>query len=163
MPNLPGQEELARNEHIGPGLTGDNIDAKRMAAYGFDGTQWHRIRVPTGFHSAAATASGATTLWTPATGKRFRIMGYDFQITGNATQSVAGLFTVTLLDGATDIQMTHSLYVPSAAGQSLSFDSGWHNFGNGYLSLAVNNVLSINLSATLTAGTVRVNVMGCDE
>ena len=78
--------------------------------------KWNRIRVPTGFHSVATAANGTTALWTPATGKRFRIMGYDFQITGNATQTVAGLFTVTLLDGATDIQMTHTLYVPNAAG-----------------------------------------------
>ena len=78
--------------------------------------KWNRIRVPTGFHSVEPAANGTTALWTPATGKRFRIMGYDFQITGNATQTVAGLFTVTLLDGATDIQMTHTLYVPNAAG-----------------------------------------------
>ena len=29
-------------EHIGPAATGDNIEAKRVANYGWDGTSWQR-------------------------------------------------------------------------------------------------------------------------
>lgn len=33
-------------EHIGPNDTGDNIEAKRVANYGFDGANWQRTPTP---------------------------------------------------------------------------------------------------------------------
>lgn len=33
---------ITQSEHIGPDDTGDNIHAKRVAAYGWDGTNWQR-------------------------------------------------------------------------------------------------------------------------
>jgi len=38
-----GEQEIANREHIAPQKTGDNIAAKRVAQYGFDGTNWQRI------------------------------------------------------------------------------------------------------------------------
>lgn len=33
---------ITKAEHIGPNDTGDNIEAKRVASYGWDGTNWQR-------------------------------------------------------------------------------------------------------------------------
>ncbi|SRR5258708_3820915 len=41
--NPIGQQEIANREHIAPTKTGDNIAAKKVASYGFDGTNWQRI------------------------------------------------------------------------------------------------------------------------
>jgi hypothetical protein len=34
---------LTKAEHIGPDDTGDNINAKRVANYAFDGASWQRV------------------------------------------------------------------------------------------------------------------------
>lgn len=43
--------ELANRIYIGPNKTGDNIDANRLAAYQFNGTDWQRT--PTGLVDVA--------------------------------------------------------------------------------------------------------------
>lgn len=135
-----------------------------VQTYVFNGTSWEQMRTANTYKTGVATASGSTALWTPATGKKFRLMGYDMQITSNATQAVAGVLVASLYDGTTATAFAHSIYVPSAAGQAnFFFDSGWHDLSNGYLSLAANNALNINLSSTLATGEVRFVVMGCEE
>jgi hypothetical protein len=42
---------ITKSEHIGPDDTGDNIQAKRVANYGFDGANWQRT--PTGLVDVA--------------------------------------------------------------------------------------------------------------
>ena len=44
MSSLPDIGELGRSEHVGPNMTGDNIDAKRSANYSWDPntSQWVR-------------------------------------------------------------------------------------------------------------------------
>lgn len=37
--------EITGSEHISPEHTGDNISAKRVASYGWDGSNWQRIAV----------------------------------------------------------------------------------------------------------------------
>lgn len=49
-PFLDGEGEIERAEHISPRKTGDNIQAKRVASYVWNGSSWER-----------ATAAGATT------------------------------------------------------------------------------------------------------
>lgn len=36
---------IAKAEHIGPDDTGDNIEAKRVAPYAWNGTTWQRVGV----------------------------------------------------------------------------------------------------------------------
>lgn len=47
-PNIGGQTvpRIVKSEHIGPGDTGDNIMAKRVAMYGWDGSNWQRQGMP---------------------------------------------------------------------------------------------------------------------
>lgn len=42
LPSLPDIGELNRAEHIGPAMTGDNIDAKKVAGYQWNGGGWNR-------------------------------------------------------------------------------------------------------------------------
>jgi len=39
-------QEIANREYIGPNKTGDNIDAKRVAPYVWNGSQWQRLAAP---------------------------------------------------------------------------------------------------------------------
>ena len=129
-------------------------------AYGFNATEqaWDQLFVATVFKNAAVTASGATTIWTPSAGKRFRLMGYTLSISG--TLAATGTQAIELLDGATVIAQ-HGATVNSATPQGdtqIGVD-----YGNGYLSVVVNNVLSINLSATMLTGAVYVNAWGTEN
>ena len=123
------------------------------------------LRTPTIFKSVSATASGNTTVWTPASTKKFRLMRYCVMVTDNATLAVAGVLTIKLQDSGTDLNQTHDLFVPSAALNTTGdlYVSPWIDLGNGILSATADNVLQINLSAALTAGNARVICCGVEE
>lgn len=131
----------------------------------FNGATWDRQRTATVFKTCTATASGSTACWTPAAGKKFRLMGYCLDVTANAAQSVAGVITIDLLDSAASTNNTWSTFIPGAAGTTLTASDQACNYsmGNGVLSAAANNVLNVNLSAALTAGLVRVRLWGTEE
>ena len=123
-------------------------------------------RTPAIFKSAVATASGNTAVWTPTTGKKFRLMRFMIVLTDEAVRAVAGDITVKFQDATTDIGVSFPVYVPATAiGSPIgeAWTSGWIDLGNGILSAAANNVLNINLSAALTAGTFGVLVAGTEE
>lgn len=147
--------------------TGDgNSGASTAATLGmvYNGATYDKPRTPTTFKTVQATASGNTALWTPTTGKKFRLMRFKVQITGNATLGGAAVLSVGLQDATTDIGVTHDVYVPAAALNTMTgYDSGWINLGNGKISAAANNVLNVNLSAAITAGNARVIVCGTEE
>lgn len=43
MPHNQGAESITQAEHVSPSKTGDNIEAKRVVNYGFDGSEWSRM------------------------------------------------------------------------------------------------------------------------
>lgn len=45
-PNMQGAESITQAEHISPGKTGDNIEAKRVASYVWNGSNWQRMTQP---------------------------------------------------------------------------------------------------------------------
>ncbi len=124
---------------------------------------------PDTFKTVQATASGNTALWTPTSGKKFRLMRFNIQLTANAVLASAAVLTVTFQDATTGIPITYDFYVGQVAltGATALFiageETGLIDLGNGVLSAAVNNVLNVNLSATLTSGNVRVTVAGTEE
>ena len=126
---------------------------------------YDRQRTPTIFKTAQATASGNTALWTPAGGKKFRLMRFKVQVTDNSATSGGAVISIGLQDSTTDLALTHDVWLPSAGltGAINGWDSGWIDLGNGKLSAAANNVLNINLSAALSAGNVRVTCCGTEE
>ena len=132
---------------------------------------WSKMRTPTVFKtvSASATASGNTAVWTPGSGNKFRLLG--FEITAqDISATAATTITVSFQDSASGITFgTYDLQMPAVASlQSgiMQVSGGFVNMGAfGYLSSAANNVLNFNVSATVTGatGTFRVNVTGTEE
>ncbi len=114
-------------------------DYEEVAAYAaiFNGATWDRWRTPNIWIPLnAVSINGEVTIWTPAAGKKFRLMGYNL-----VSGTVAG--NVVIKDNTAG---TTKLILPfSAAGQDL-YDS----FGNGILSAAANNVLTATGIATQT-------------
>lgn len=108
--------------------------------------------------SAVITAAGQTVLWTPAIGKRARVMGFSI-VVNPATTTAAGSL-VTIQDGAVDVE--NVLYLGIAAP---AVPGRWAEVfpDNGYLSVAPNNTISVNLSAALTAGGIYINIWGTEE
>jgi hypothetical protein len=154
-----GNQLLAQiKNQAGSGTTQQNIVLL------FNGATWDRMRTPAIFKQASTAATGSTALWTPAAGKKFRIMRYRVQMTARALAAVAADLTINLLDAAANLGLATITSVPAAgltAGDD--YDSGWIDLGNGILSAAANNVLNINLSFALTGGLVNVNVCGTEE
>lgn len=122
------------------------------------------LRTPNKFKTVQATASGDTALWTPTAGKKFRLMRYMIEVTGNATLAAGAVLTVVLRDATTALPFAVDVFVPTTAfSAGVDFVSPWFDLDNGVLSAAANNVLNVNLSAALTAGNVRVLCCGTEE
>jgi hypothetical protein len=123
------------------------------------------VVAPNVFRSGTFTALGDTALWTPAAGKRWRLMRYRFALTGNAAMGTGGVLSIMLRDATAASPFGAAVYVPAVAANTLgAYTSPWIDLGTtGYLSAAANNVLNVNLSAALTGGQVRVLVAGVEE
>lgn len=119
------------------------------------------MRSPTAFKSVAAMAVGATALWTPAAGKSFRVLG--FVIVPSGGLAAAGPQVISLQDGGASFGIDIQTYLPIAASVVAQSPICVSLPGNGYLSAAPGNVLSVNLSAAVTAGAVSVSVWGTEE
>jgi hypothetical protein len=135
-------------------------------SYAFNGSKWDRIRTANTFKTATATAAGDTAVWTPTSGKKFRLMGYCIDVTNNSVLGSAGTETIALRDATTAIGITNSVFIPATAltGGAPLLHVCNSGLGNGYLSSAANNVLNVNLGTALGAtGVVRVNVWGTEE
>ena len=114
------------------------------------------------FHTGKCTAAGSSVIWTPAAGTSFRLMRIQVDVTSGVTAAAAGDLDIVCYDGATAMPIALSAYIPAAVTGN-SWSSGWIELGNGILSAAADNTLSINLSFALTAGVVRVTVAGTEE
>ncbi len=134
-----------------------------------DGSLLQILRTPSIFKttSAPATPAGNTAVWTPAAGKKFRLM--RFQITAQGLAATAtGVVTVSFQDSVSGLTIgTYDVDVPavSAVVAGVTQVSGWVDLGNGVLSAAANNALNFNISAAGagTIGTYRINVCGTEE
>jgi hypothetical protein len=145
---------------------GDGVNSAVAAAqYNYNGTNNDRQRTPTTFKTATATASGDTALWTPTSGKKFRLMRFTLQITSDAATTGGADIDIILRDSTTGLAAALTVFVPAVAATTFgaTVTTGWVDWGNGYLSSAANNVLNINLSAALTAGKVRAIAVGTEE
>jgi hypothetical protein len=127
------------------------------------------VAEPNVFKSAQANASGDTALWTPASGKKFRLMRFRIDVPANCTLAARGVQTIKLRDGTTDLNISTDLWlgqtapVETASSAIPNYSTGWIDLGNGILSAAANNVLNINLGTALAAGNVRVTACGTEE
>jgi hypothetical protein len=130
----------------------------------YNGTNWDRARTPNTFKTATATASGNTALWTPTSGKKFRLMGYAIYVPGDVATTGGGEIDVTFQDSSTGLGFGFTFFAPAASTSTAgATHSGFVVLGNGILSSAANNVLNVNLSAALSSGKIRVTVLGTEE
>jgi hypothetical protein len=112
----------------------------------FDGTNVQRQRGPSAFNAFNAqavtiqSANTPTAIWTPATGKKFRLMGYWF-----STTVAAGLVFHDLATVGTGGRLNIPSPIAAAAGVLQS-----PPLGNGILSGAANNKLWIDATAATT-------------
>lgn len=143
------------------------VGSLRTNTYLYDGTKSDRARTLSKIKNIYANSLGNTALWTPAAGKRFRILGCRVSATANIAAASGGVLDVRLYDGpSTSIGLSHSLYCPATAVTTTpgsAYDSGWMDLRNGYLSTAVDTVLNVNLSVALTAGGIQTIVVGTEE
>lgn len=165
--NVGGTWTRTYNQSHGDGASATTIALHTIAeAYGYvGGGLADRLRTPTTFKTVTATASGDTAVWTPTSGKKFRLMGAMVELSGNAQLASAATFNIVLRDATTAIGVGFSASVGAAAITTSVpnlLDNGV-NLGNGILSAAANNVLNVNLSAALTGGVVRVTAWGTEE
>jgi hypothetical protein len=132
----------------------DNADALAAVAAGvmrmlvanllYNGATFDRERTPSVFKpfaSTAITAGTGTTIWTPAAGKKFRLMGYAI------SSSVAG--QLIFGDNAVGTVIARS---PAVAAAGIATDGG--SWRNGILSAAANNVLKLDGPTGNVAGMV---------
>lgn len=129
-------------------------------------------RTPVVFKTASIAATSTTTasnpVWTPAAGKKFRLMRFQITAQGLGVTTSAAV-TITLVDGATTITIgTYDVDIPAAANVVSGVNQisgGWIDLGNGFLSAAANNILNFGISAAGagTTGTYRINVCGTEE
>ena len=141
------------------------ISSLAVAPQLYNGATTDMQRTPTVFKTTTTAASANTAVWTPAVGKKFRLMGYIIQVTAFAASATPAI-EITFQDAAAVILgVGTSLSVPvaSATAGGVLLNTGQIQLGNGILSVAANNTLNINLNAALTAGLVRVTVWGTEE
>lgn len=164
-------EAAAITSYIGPSSTAAKIPpAAQVAVTSGSQTASVLLRTPNTFKTAsvAATATGNSAVWTPTSGKKFRLMRFQITAQGLAA-TVSAAVTVSFQDSSTGITIgTYDVDVPAVAGIVSGIDDismGWIDLGNGFLSAAANNVLNFNISAAGagTVGTYRINVCGTEE
>ena len=151
---------------MSPNGTGGILGVGVSAFTSNSGSSSVLLRTPNIFKDkSTVTASGDTAVWTPTTGKKFRVMRFMIAVQGLSTTSAGGAVAITLRDATTAILHTFNINVPATAltGAALLYESNWIDLGNGYLSAVANNVLNVNLGTAFTAGGVDVFVIGCEE
>lgn len=134
----------SRSAGAGDGVGGSNILSNGM--YGFAGSLYDRIRTGKVYKYIEylnLPTSTSTTVWTPAAGKKFRLMGVSI--------SSSASIHLHLRDATTIFHTVRPLAT------SVTFD-----FGNGYLSAAANNVLEIRNDSGTTSN-VWVTAWGTEE
>lgn len=127
---------------------GSTVGYGASLGYLFNGATWDRARGPVvfkGVNSTFTSAGGDQALWTPAAGKKFRLLGFAL--------SFSAATAILLKDGLGGTQI-YSTYT------AVNGYVGTPPMGNGILSGAANNVLAINPSADVG---VRGFVFGVEE
>jgi hypothetical protein len=132
-------------------LADDLSNSAALSCYsfqsGYNGINWDRVRVANVFKPVSLGAGTAeTTIWTPAAGKKFRLMGFVL------TTDVASTLTFKDNTGGTTIFTSRGgVNTPVVLTPANS---------NGILSAAANNVLTVTRG---TSAALDGTLYGCEE
>lgn len=124
----------------------NGVSTQAIAVQSYNGASFDKTRTPNVFKIVQLAAGTAeTTIWTPAAGKKFRLLGFLLTCGLAATltfkDNTAGT-TIFVARGAADAPITPS------------------DMGNGFLSGAANRLLTVTRSVSSTLDGV---VWGCEE
>lgn len=123
------------------------------------------------FRSQGGTP-GQQGIWTPTSGKKFRLMKLWISISGDANTTGGGLITIYFTDGVAGpvVGPTFDVNIPTnptldvtGVYSGLLFSTDLIDMGNGYLSTGANTTLYLNTSLQLSTGYIRVNTFGTEE
>lgn len=132
----------------------------------FDATG-RALHAPDTFKRAASSGTTQQALWTPATGKRFRLLKYMIEVAANAAATGGATIACQFYDGATQLPLSRNFYAPTTAvttNPGCAFTTGIVDLGGiGIPSSAENNVLNVNLSVALATGTCVFHAWGIEE
>jgi hypothetical protein len=143
-----------------------------------DGANLQAVRTPSVFkHIATDGTSAPRPIWTPASGKKFRLMRIQVQVSANAYITAGAMLNLYFSEGlaGADIGFDFNIWIPPSMGTNTGggignnylvapvYDSPFIDLGNGYLAAAANTTLYVQLNQVLTAGLITVNVMGTEE
>jgi hypothetical protein len=156
----PAESGNSTQDGLAPQSVGNQVVIAQL--FGWNGASFDRIRVANVFKTVVATAAGSTVVWTPTAGKSFRLMGYTISVAG--TLAATGVQALQFLDGATAIKnyFADVIQTPTVSISGGDTQIG-ADLGQGQLSAAVNNVLSISLGSAMVTGGVAVNAWGTEE
>jgi hypothetical protein len=143
--------ELAAAAALADGASNPTTATAGAAMLGYNGATWDRVRVANiSKYLEAVTITTITTVWTPTSGKKFRIMG--------GTISVSAACYVIFEDNSHSSTTNYIHVTPK-----LTADTPY-NFvvlgGQGFLSAAANNVLKATSSA---AAAITGTIWGVEE
>lgn len=109
--------------------------------------------------STSFTTTGLATLWTPATGKRFLLKGFNLRasLTTAASGATPGS-QIVVCDNTVATRVIASLGVITSATEAVTRDFGlaMGNFGEGIPSALANNILACGCANTVGAGVVLI-------
>lgn len=120
---------------------------------------YDQVRAITTVKVLQHSAYGNRTMWTPAAGKRIRVMGYAIQ-TSSAKFGAAGELIATILEqGGTFLgQVSYGL------GTSATYQPAVVvSFGPSGFLLSLDKPLVVDLSAALTGGNIQFTAWGNEE
>jgi len=120
------------------------------------------VRTPTTWKWAACTTVAATDVWTPAGGKKFRVMGGV--IWPSAGLAAAGVETIDLQEETLGtFGLKFQTYCPIAASVAAQAPLHFDLRPNGYLATTADKKLQVVLGTAATAGAISVSVWGTEE
>ncbi len=134
----------------------------------WNGASYDRQRTPNIFRGSQFSASGSNVVWQPTTGKKFRLMKYKIEVAADATVA-GGATPVNLAFSCTEaangaiggigttplFNFNHRMVVPGSSASSFAgYDTGWIDLGNGILSLAANQKLTMGIQAPQSVSAV---------
>jgi hypothetical protein len=136
------------------GSVGDSVTIGLIAAahYLFNGGSFDRQRTPGKFipvKNVSVTANTPVSVWTPANGKKFHLMGFALSL------SVAGYIMLEDGSGGSSAEFIRTPAMAAGAGMT-----SMGNMGNGYASTTANNQLYMDVSAS---GNINGFLIGTEE
>ena len=118
-------------------------------------------RTPTEMRYLNTALAGSSAIWTPAVGNRFHLQAFQICLGIGCTTAAAAL-SVIIMDQAAAL-FRFNISAGALAATTTVWSEALTLPGNGYESAAINNVLNLNLSVALTAGSVSVTVFGFED